>query len=409
MDRVKVGKGNTLLLHGPASAILVEGRASVLGCPLSSRRRLIVKSWRSRPIYAEEDSIIDVAYGEGGGFEIVEGDTIPSEWRSFAGKASEKPSCVCVYGGVDSGKTSLATLIANNIVRRNGSAIYLDLDLGQSNICPPTTIGCTLLRTPSPEISYHRMEFGEVVGYTSPTPIVEKHLEAVRRLVGYISEKYPGVGVSTDLDGWTSGIQALKHKEMLLSILKPRLLAAIGDMPDELRESCEKLGIDYEVLPPPRNVRKRTQEARKRLREIAYERFLRKAIVRKIPASWVKMKTITGFDEPGEIAKHVKGLLSRYSEYSGEILDEAVDALEELAKKKIGILSYLRDTSGLFSGIGLLISLDLKKNYFRILTPYDAQIGELIIGAILLSIDGEEVYAEPPVNLPRPSPSNKSS
>ena len=83
MDRVKVGKGNTLLLHGPASAILVEGRASVLGCPLSSRRRLIVKSWRSRPIYAEEDSIIDVAYGEGGGFEIVEGDTIPSEWRSL--------------------------------------------------------------------------------------------------------------------------------------------------------------------------------------------------------------------------------------------------------------------------------------------------------------------------------------
>jgi len=407
MSKVKVSKGNTLLLHGPASAILIEGKASVLGCPLSSRRRLIVKSWRSRPIYAEEDSVIDVAYGEGGGFEIVEGDTIPSEWRSFAEKASERPSCVCVYGGVDSGKTSLATLIANNIVRRNGSAIYLDLDLGQSNICPPTTVGYTILRMPCPDISYHRMEFGEIVGYTSPTPIVEKHIEAVRKLMSHISEKYPGIGVSADFDGWTSGIQALKHKEILLSILRPSILAAIGDMPDELRESCEKLGIEYEILPPPRSVRKRPQEARKRLREIAYERFLRKAIVRKMPISWVRIRTTTGLEGPERIMKHIQDLLLRYSEYSGEILDETIDVLEELAKKKIGVLSYLRDPNGAFSGIGLLTSFDPRRNYFRILTPYDAQIGELIIGTILLSVEGEEVYAESPLNLLKPSPSGK--
>ena len=399
MARIELRKGNTLILHGPASAILVEGKASILGCPLSSRRRLVVKSWRSRPIYAEEDSIIEFTFGEGGGYEIVEGDTIPPEWRSFAEKISAKPSKVCVYGGVDSGKTSLATLIANSIVKCLGSAIYLDLDLGQSNICPPTTIGYTSLKAPIPDVSHLRMEFGEVVGYTSPTPILEKHVEAVRRLIEHIADRHPGVGISADLDGWVSGRQALQHKQALLEILKPDYLAAIGDVPDEIKSRCEKLGVNYELLPPPRNVRKREQQARKRLREIAYERFLRKAVVRKIPISWVKLKAVTGFDDPEKIKEYVWKIIREYSEESGEVFDNERKALEELAKKRIGLLSYLRDMNGAFSGIGLLTSLDFKRNYLRIVTPYSGQIGELILGAILLSIDGEEVYSSPSILL----------
>ena len=401
MARIELRKGHTLILHGPASAILVEGKASVLGCPLSSRRRLVVKSWRSRPIYAEEDSVIEFAFGEGGGYEVVEGDTIPPEWRSLADKISAKPSKLCVYGGVDSGKTSLATLMANSIAKSLGSAIYLDLDLGQSSICPPTTIGCVSLRAPIPDISHLRMEFGEVVGYTSPAPLVEKHLEAVEKVAKRIAERYPGVGACADLDGWVSGRQALRHKQALLDILKPDHLAAIGDLPEEIRSRCEELGIDYELLPPPRSVRERERQARKRLREIAYERFLRKVVVRKIPISWVKLKSITGFEDPGKIKKHVWKIIQGYSEESGEVFDDEKEALEELARKGVGLLCYLRDASGEFLGIGLLTSLDFGKNYLRITTPYAGQIGELILGAVLLSIDGEEVYSNPSILLER--------
>jgi len=61
----------------------------------------------------------------------------------------------------------------------------------------------------------------------------------------------------------------------------------------------------------------------------------------------------------------------------------------------------LRDASGEFLGIGLLTSLDFGKNYLRITTPYAGQIGELILGAVLLSIDGEEVYSNPSILLER--------
>jgi len=398
MQRIELKEGNTLILHGPASAILIEGKASILGCPLSSKRRLIVKSWRSRPIYAERDSIIECTYGEGGGIEIIDGDTIPAEWREFAEKISAKPVKVCVYGGVDSGKTSLATFLANSLVRKFGAAVYLDLDLGQSNICPPTTIGYAFLKSPVPDISYLKMESGEPVGYTSPTPLVEKHINATGILIKRLENKYPQVGISVDFDGWISGDAAIKHKQQLLSMLKPDFLASIGPLPDELKKACEEVGASYEELPPPFKVRKREQAARRRLREIAYNRFLRKSLVRKIPISWLNVLTLNGLSDPRRISMYINRILEEYSKESGEVFDSSgAEGLEELAKKRIGLLSYLHDVEEMFAGIGLLVAFNVRKNYLKILTPFEGQIKKLIIGAILLSIDGEEIYSSPTI------------
>ncbi len=396
MPSVRVRKGDTLILHGPASATLVEGKASVLGCPLMPKAKLIVKSWRSRPIYAEKDSVMDFTYGENGGYEVIEGDTIPEEWRAFAEKASENPSRVCVYGGIDSGKTTLATLILNSLIKKHKLAVYIDLDLGQSNICPPTTIGYTSLRIPTFDISSHRLEDGEIVGYTSPTPLIEAHLKAVEKLTRKLSGKYQGISASIDLDGWVSSESAVRHKKELIRMLKPDYFISIDEIPSQIRETCESFDVACEALPPPREVRKRDQVARRRLRELAYERFLRKSVVRRIPVSWVSLRTITDEADPRNIRKHVEALLQSYAENSGELLDQNTEkALDKLAKNGIGILSYLRNPADAFAGIGLLIDLNFKENYLRILTPYRGQVRELVVGAILLSTEGEEVYSNP--------------
>ncbi|MCF3653390.1 MAG: hypothetical protein L2C94_004425 [Aigarchaeota archaeon] len=398
MPVVRVKKGDTLMLYGPASALIVEGRASVLGCPLTPRSKLIVKSWRSRPIYAERDFVADIAYGESGGYDIIEGDTIPEEWKTLAEKASEIPSKVCVYGGVDSGKTTLATLILNSMIKKLKLAVYVDLDLGQSSICPPTTIGYVSLRAPTFDISYHKMEGGEIVGYTSPTPIAGAHLKAVEKLVRKLSKKYGGVAASIDLDGWVSGEKAIEHKKELIRILKPNYLASIGEIPDEIREECERLGVAYEVLPPPREVRRRDQSARRKLRELAYERFLRKSVVRRIPISWINLSTITDGADLRDVKRYIEAIIQDYAEESFEPIEQDVEkALGELAKNEIGVLSYLRNPDEAFVGIGLLIDLNTKDGYIRIITPYKGTIRHVIVGAILLSIQGEEVYSSPKI------------
>jgi polynucleotide 5'-hydroxyl-kinase GRC3/NOL9 len=394
MPVVRVKKGDTLVLYGPASVLLVEGRASVLGCPLTPRSRLIVKSWRSRPIYAEKDFVADVAYGENGGYNIIEGDTVPEEWKALAEKASESPGRVCIYGGVDLGKTTLATLILNSMVKRLRLAVYVDLDLGQSSICPPTTIGYVSLKAPTFDVSYHRMERGEIVGYTSPTPLAEAHLRAVGKLVRAISKKYEDMAASIDLDGWVSGDKAIEHKRELIRILKPNYLTSIGEIPDEIREECEKLGAAYEVLPPPREVRRRDQSARRKLRELAYERFLRESVVRRIPMSWISFRTINDGADLRYAKRYIEAIIQGYAEESFEpIRQDAEKALGELAKNGVGVLSYLKNPEEAFVGIGLLIDLNAREGHIKILTPYRGAVKQVIIGAILLSIEGEEIYS----------------
>jgi len=56
MPRLEVKAGSTVILYGPASATLISGKASILDHQLKPKKRVVVKSWRSRPIYAEEDS-----------------------------------------------------------------------------------------------------------------------------------------------------------------------------------------------------------------------------------------------------------------------------------------------------------------------------------------------------------------
>ena len=75
---------------------------------------------------------------------------------------------------------------------------------------------------------------------------------------------------------------------------------------------------------------------------------------------------------------------------------KGLKALEEISKKGIGVLSYLYDLEDSFSGIGLLMAFNPDKNYLKIYTPFKHQVKRIVIGSILLSSDGEELYTIPP-------------
>jgi len=114
LSELRVEAGKTVVVKGPASIALVEGRANILGYPMNPKRPVVVKSWRARPVYVEENSLFKYTCGEGGGVEVVDGDTVPPEWREAVSEITQLGKVtVSVYGSIDSGKTSLATLAAN--------------------------------------------------------------------------------------------------------------------------------------------------------------------------------------------------------------------------------------------------------------------------------------------------------
>lgn len=382
-------------MNGPASVRLVEGNATIFGCPLSHRKNIVIKSWRSRPVHSLTDCNIEYTFGEGGSIEEVEGNTIPDEWLNVSQVISSRDKVtVMVMGASDSGKTSLATLICNSLMLNNKDTVFFDLDLGQSNICSPTTIGYVRLKTPIPDLSYLRAENMDVVGYTSPTPLVLRHLEVAGKLYRKLKESYPDSSTVVDVDGWISGEAAIKHKIELMKILNPDFLLLISDTIKEIEEYCYENSIELRKLPPSITVRKRSLEARRKLREMMFERFLRKSILRTIPSTWIELKYINGEVRPHKLSSIINKLITKYSEENGIILE---GGLEELFKEhRIGVLSYVYDTDYKFVSIGLLTSLNLEKKMLKIYTPFQQQIKQIVLTSILLSIDGAESYSTSP-------------
>jgi len=210
-------------------------------------------------------------------------------------------------------------------------------------------------------------------------------------------ERRGGGSVVADLDGWVSGGAAVSHKLMLMETVKPTHILSIGEVPGEVRRFSEENGVELKELPQPPIVRRREPEARKRLREMSYERFLRRSAVRRLQASWVELESIGGERRPRTVFEKAVGLASSYLEEQGLIADaEGPKLLEELARKRVGILSYVYGLDGRFRAIGLLMALNLQKNYLKIYTPFQEQIKRLVVGSIVLSASGEELYSTPP-------------
>lgn len=391
----ELNSGKTLIVNGPASIKLLEGKASIFGYILPLKKQIVIKSWRSRPVYAIEDSKIEYTFGEGGSIEEVHHNTIPDEWLKVVQEISElEKSIVMFMGSSDSGKTSLATLGANTFLSMKRACVYVDLDVGQSSICPPTTIGCAYLKNPLPDISYIKAENMEAVGYTSPTPVMARHIESSQKLYNSLTSNYVFQNLVIDVDGWISGEGAIYHKKELIKVFKPTHLLVIGDTNSELEDFCKEFSTDVRRLPPPTIVRKRSPEARKKLREIMYERFLRKSVVRTIPISWLELKYITGENRVHRIASIINKLISNFDEDRGIVTEEG---LEELCRTyRAGILCHLYDVNYTFSGIGLLTMFNLKKNLLRIYTPFRSQIKQVVLTSLIITTEGSELFSTPP-------------
>ncbi|MDI6827561.1 MAG: Clp1/GlmU family protein [Armatimonadota bacterium] len=73
---------------------------------------------------------------------------VPEEWLPHIEEMLQSPGVTVIIGGVDVGKTTFATLIANHALEAGISVAVVDGDMGQSEIGPPATIGLGLVESP---------------------------------------------------------------------------------------------------------------------------------------------------------------------------------------------------------------------------------------------------------------------
>ncbi|MEM2562304.1 MAG: hypothetical protein QXT06_08260, partial [Candidatus Bathyarchaeia archaeon] len=62
--KVSIDKGKTLLVDGPASAILLSGKVEVFGHAMKLNEKIVIRDGKRMPIMAEQNSTLELHLGE---------------------------------------------------------------------------------------------------------------------------------------------------------------------------------------------------------------------------------------------------------------------------------------------------------------------------------------------------------
>ncbi len=301
-----VEKDKTLLVDGPASVMVNSGSAEVFGALIKQGYKVLIREGKRLPFYVEDMATFDVASGESAYIEEVEGNTIPVSWtKSFEElvMSDKKPTTVMVLGGVDSGKSSFCTYLANRLLREKKKIVIIDGDLGQSDIGPPGTVAYTFVTKPVTDLFNMETKNVLFVGVTSPSMAISKVVESLVLLKNEVLHSNPDF-IVVNTDGWVEGEDAVSFKNRLVEELGPDVIFCIQQKEEltPILKALEKW--NKSVVDSPLAVRQRSREKRRSLRELGYVKYLKDAKVQSIPLNWLKIED----DEQFGIARSMENI-----------------------------------------------------------------------------------------------------
>jgi len=418
-----VEKGKTLLIDGPASVNFVSGYAEVLGAPLKTGERIVVRDAKRMPIEVKKKAEFNIMLGEGATVEEAEGSTIPTSWKDAAEKIltfNKKPLVIVILGRIDVGKSSFCTFLANTMLKNKKRVTIVDGDLGQSDVGPPASIGYGHVKRLVKDLFEVHAEDVSFIGITTPSGVMDKVITGMAKMKEKALEKSDAEFLIINTDGWIEGEDAAKYKLSLVESVNPDVVVALQQQ-NELAHILATLKTETISVETSQAVKQRDREKRKVLRELSYKKYLRSAKVLTFPLSWMRIEGVplgTGAPPKKMQIKKIEELLSLLPLHCEEtattillvlgsqqwIHRDRIKAIEENFGKKVrvmregdeeGLLVSLYSENGNFSGIGILTGIDYERKTMKVYTPTKGKVSTISVGQIKLDKNCGELGINP--------------
>ncbi len=359
--------GKTFLVDGPASVTVISGKAEVFGYFVKNTSRIVIREGKRLPFAVKENARFEVRLGKNAKTKEVDGDTVPLSWAEAfetLRNLQKKPAVVMVVGGVDSGKSSFCTYLINKLISEKGSVAVLDGDIGQSDVGPPCTVAYAVVAKPVTDLFELKAENAVFVGVTSPSEDVNRTIKGVASLKTEVLKRNVDF-VVVNTDGWVAEENAVNYKVQLAEKLAPDVIFGIQQS-SELEPLRVKLeNFRYIKIDSAAEVRERSREKRKNLRELGYVKYLANAKVK----TWRLSRL--------NIEKSNPLCLSQKPENSQK-----------------GLLLGLHDAQKKFLGIGVLQGIDCERKSLKVLTTVAATPVNVAVGRVRLDDKFHEIPLE---------------
>ena len=351
---------------------------------------------------------------------------VPGSWAE-ALAAARQGGTLLLLGGVDSGKSTLAAVLAAEAWQAGRATAVVDADVGQASIGPPTCASVGLVTSPIERLEDLTPQAMDFVG--SPSPMGHFLQCATSAAVTVAEARRLGAEtIVVDTTGLIAGAAARALKSAKIRLLEPDVLVALQaeDEVEHLLAPYLRRGRPRVLrLPRSRRVKERSREERASRRQRRLGAYF--AGGRSFEAAWDKLPMegtawTTGEAVPGHLkayAEEVLGCEVVYAErradgmfvvVSGRCSQEGLRSLGEgfggaakacevgsLENRLVGLLGERGETLAL----AILEKVDFPARRLSLFTPLDdiAQARGLRMGAVQVARDGTQLAWNDPGDL----------
>lgn len=314
MDKVTLGAGEYIRIEGPAMIEVVKGSLYVLGAHYDTGSRITILRARRVVAKAISDTELSMVLGPGGFVDKPKvGEEAIDEWDSRL-NLELRGSLVVVMGAMDSGKTTITTILINKASSMGLRVGVIDADPGQNDLGPPTTVACSVFRGGKiTHLSFMSPIKQVFLGSTNLEGNWYRAIQAMVKLVDYLRNEAKVDLVVINTDGWVEGKEAVEYKSSLVNAVKPNYVVVMrrGDEVNDLLNTLKTMGVNTIVLTAPQSMRVRDRNDRKIHRDMGYGRYLSPSREVTLSLSQVPIinMPITGRGINGDLARLISSYL----------------------------------------------------------------------------------------------------
>ena len=356
--------------------------------------------------------------------DLIEEYFMPGDWLEIANKILKDRGAVLVLGATDTGK-SICTLLFANFWAKHGRKVgIVDVDMGQSDLGPPTTMGMVLINKPTKSLKEFSTDSLYFIGSTSPLNYFLPTICGTKKLIDEGKKKGAEI-IIVDTTGLVKGNPGRTLKENMIDIISPSHIIAL-QREDELEHILKNInltdGIVIHRLSPCTEVKRKTYFQRREAREEKFRKYFEDASSLKINLINLNIKgsyycSGVALGEE-DLAFLEKTLMTEiiYAEKTSEGIfiitkEESFKRLSGFfhTKKKFNVekliiteedkfknlLVSLDNQQGFVVSLGIIQKCDFKRKIFTVFAPLEekdlSKVFSLKFGVIKLDLDGKEL------------------
>lgn len=201
------------------------------------------------------------------------------EWVEALERLSQPQGAVMVLGGTDVGKSTFCSLLLRQWVQARVPVGFLDLDLGQTTLGPPTTLSWALIQKPFQRLGELEADGFAFVGDTTPARHPMLALAGARHALDELKSHHP-VGIVIDTCGYIGGASGRQYKLLMADLLRPTVMIALqrqNELEPILQALERRLDWRVERLPVPAAIARKSPVMRAQARRVAFARYFQNA------------------------------------------------------------------------------------------------------------------------------------